>query len=288
VVKTGTLNVNILIMPGVFISEATIPFDMYKHVPKDGDRVRVKVNFVAETMTPVYTYYGTQLKPDKTFADAPQSDILVIPSGIGSHDSFLTSWYSGEQEAATGIVTGKTQNNKPVVYYGNVSTLITWVKAQANLAKVVTSHCWGAFTLADAGVLDGKTATTFPGYTKTLDDNYPDISAVVANQRYVIDGKIMTSVGALGAFEACLAVIKHIYGETIATKIGTALVFSPQNLGHSTLSYYKPSPAAVAVAVGAEPATPAKKVGILLLAGAYITEPVGPFDVYKHMGGSAM
>jgi transcriptional regulator GlxA family with amidase domain len=273
---TDTLNVGILIMPGIFISEATIPFDMYMHVPDK----KMNTYFVASTMDPVWTYYGTRLKPDFTFDTAPIADVLVIPSGIGSFHQYLTAWYGGEVKA-DGTIEGKTQNNKPVTYYGNMTSLIDWVTAASANATIVTSHCWGAFTLADAGVLDGKVATTFPGYTADLDSNYPAIASVVSDKRWVIDGKVMTSNGALAAFEACLTVIRHIYGETVADGIVSGLVLSPQNVGHSKDEYFKPSPTKGTV----ENVTTAK-VAILLLEGTYISEPTAPFDIFAHLGSN--
>jgi transcriptional regulator GlxA family with amidase domain len=241
----------------------------------------MNVYFVAETTDPVTTYYGTRLLPDYTFANAPEADILVIPSGIGSHHSFLTSWYNGAD--VNGVITGQTTNGQPVAYYGSSTALINWVTTASAAAQIVTSHCWGAFTLADAGVLDGLSVTTFPGYTDTLMENYPAIGSVVNDQRYVVDGKVMTSAGAVAAFEACQAVIKHLFGAEAVDGVMDGLVFSPENRGHVDLEYYRPSP----TKEGDDPYTDetVMKVGILLLDGAFISEPAGPFDVFAHMGG---
>jgi len=271
----GTLNVGILIMPGFFISEATIPFDVYAHVAE------MNAYFVAETMEPVPTAFGTRLKPHYTFDTAPAVDILVVPSGRGSHHTFLTSWYDGYKDAS-GKIIGKTSKGAPVPYYGNQSALISWVSSAASNAKLVTSHCWGAFTLADAGLLDGQTATTFPGYTETLDAHYPAIKSVVDDQRFVISGKVMTSNGGLACFEACLYVVRHIYGDEKATAVGpTGLVYSKDNIAHSKLEYYKVSPAK---GTKPDPYGPFDQVsvGVLLLDGNFISEPVGPWDVFAH------
>lgn len=269
-------NVGILIMDGIFISEATIPFDVYMHVSNK----KMNTYFVGETLNPVHTHYGTKLKPHYTFTTAPAVDILVIPSGIGSHSSFLTSWYNGKT-AGDGTVTGETKKKASVTYYGQMTNLINWVKNTAATAKLVTSHCWGAFTLADAKVLDGKTVTTFPGYTDTLKSKYPAIAKTVSDQRFVVDGKIITSNGGLAAFEACLYVVRQLYGETEANKMVTGLVYSTDNVAHSKLQFYKPSP----VKTGSAPADPSGlpiKVGILLTDGAFISEPAAPFDVFAH------
>jgi len=277
---SGTLNVAIVIMPGIFISEATIPFDVFRHIPaRDNGEARMNTFFVAENMNPVTTYYGTRLKPHYTFANSPTVDILVMPSGIGSHHTFLTSWYNGV--TVNGVTTGKTSNNVDVIAYASSTALISYVTTAAASAKLVTSHCWGAFTLADAGILNGQIATTFPGYTDTLKQQYPLISQVVDDQRMVVSGKILTSNGGLAAFEACLFVVRHIYGDAIAKKnVEEALVFSPDNKGHAKREFYRPSPAS-SDTLAAFSGTPLN-VAILLLDGTFISEPAGPFDVLAH------
>lgn len=275
----ATYNVGIPIFDGLFISEATIPFDVYMHVSGK----RMNTYFVGETLNPVHTYFGTRLKPHYTFTTAPAVDILVMPSGIGSHSSFLTQWYQGTT-AADGTVTGKTTKGNNVTYYGQMTNLLNWVNTSARNAKLVTSHCWGAFTLADTGILNGKTVTTFPGYTNKLATTYPKIGSTVSNQRFVVDGKIITSNGGLAAFEACLYVVRKLYGDTEAQKsIVRGLVYSSDNVGHSKLQFYKPSPARS----GSAPGNPTGvtlpvKVGILLTDGAFISEPAAPFDVLGH------
>jgi len=272
---TGPMKVAVLVMDGIFVSEATIPFEVYKNA-------NMTTYFVGETMEPVHTYYGTRLKPHYTFANAPTADIVVIGSGIGSHYTFLNSWYGGTTDA-NGVVTGKTTKGHNVTYYGNMSSLISWVQSASASAHMVTSHCWGAFTLADAGILNGLTATTFPGYTDTLKAHYPSIAAVVDDQRYVTDGKVMTSNGALAVYEACLAVVKYLYGETVASAVATKMNLSPDNIGHASLQFYRPSPVATADAPNIDGTM---KVGILLLQGTHITEAIAPFDVYAHMGAA--
>ena len=143
--------VNILLLEGTFISEPTGPFDIFAHLGAD-----VTVYFVGETMDPIQTYYGATMYPDKTLADAPAADIIVLPSAIGS----MT-----------------TDRNKTAV--------IDWIKAAAKTAGWVTSHCWGAFLLCEAGLCDGKSVTTFPGYFANLTAAFPAIGTVVENKRIV-------------------------------------------------------------------------------------------------------
>src|SRR5688572_470757 len=73
--------VGIVLPPGHFVSEVSAPFDIYAHAGENMD-----VFFVAETLDPVVGYYGETLTPDFTFEDAPELDVLVVPSGGGSLD----------------------------------------------------------------------------------------------------------------------------------------------------------------------------------------------------------
>lgn len=278
---SSQLNVGILIMPGLFVSEATIPYEMYKQV---GAPNAMNTYFVGETMDPVTTYYGARLLPHYTFANAPAPDILVIPSGIGSHHSFLTAWYRGE-EGSDGTTTGMTTNDQPVLEYAANPLLIDWVRTSSEAAQIVTSHCWGAFTLADAGVLDGKDVTTFPGYTDTLAENYPAIASVVDDKRYVIDGKVMTSNGGIAAYEACHAVIKHCFSAEVADAVSSYLSFSGANMDHSTLDDYLVSPEKV----GEDPYTgnDMMNVAILLVGGSRVSA-VADLDVFAHVSGGRM
>lgn len=192
--KEGAKNVGILLFHDLFITEFAAPFDIYKHT---GDKMNVFT--VAPTMEPIRTYEGVVLYPDFSFATAPTIDILVVPSGNGSRSSNL-------------------QN----------TTLIDFVRKTARSAEYVTSHCWGAFTLAAAGLLDGLEATTFPSSIAEFQQRFPQVKAV-QGKRFVEAGNIITSNGGLAAFEAALFVVEKLYGKEMADTVASGLVFAPEN-----------------------------------------------------------
>lgn len=72
--------------------------------------------------------------------------------------------------------------------------LIQFIKKQSQSASWMASNCSGAFLLGEAGVLDGKNATTWAGGEKDLSKAYPKIK-VQYDQNVVIDGKVITSNG---------------------------------------------------------------------------------------------
>jgi transcriptional regulator GlxA family with amidase domain len=192
--KEGAQNVGILLFNDVFITEFVAPFDIYKHT---GDKMNVFT--VAQTQEPIRSYEGVVLQADFSFANAPQIDILVVPSGNQS--------------------TTKDLHN---------TVLIDFVRTRAASAQYVTSHCWGSFTLAAAGLLDGRKATTFPSSIDKLQRTFPKVEAV-QGQRFVEDGKIITSHGGLAAFEAAVFIVEKLYGSKEADQVSAGLVFAPQN-----------------------------------------------------------
>lgn len=194
VLKAGAKNVGILIFNDVFITEFAAPLDVYKHT---GDKMNVFT--VAPTSAAIRTYEGVVVHPDFSFENAPRIDVLVVPSGNGSLSSDLRN-----------------------------DALIGFVRKAAASAQFATSHCWGCFTLAKAGLLDGKECTTFPTSIDDLQKMFPSVKAQ-KDRRFVVTGKFVTSNGGLAAFEAALYVVEKIYGKETADKVAAGLVYAPDN-----------------------------------------------------------
>jgi len=72
--------------------------------------------------------------------------------------------------------------------------LITFIKDQSSSASWIASNCSGAFLLAEAGVLNGKKATTWAGGEGGLQKAYPEVK-VQFDRNVVIDKAVITSNG---------------------------------------------------------------------------------------------
>src|SRR6476659_6175043 len=81
----------------------------------------------------------------------------------------------------------------------------------SNRCRRVTSVCTGAFTLAAAGLLDGRRATTHWRFTARLQRDYPSIR-VEADRIYCRDGNVWTSAGITGGIVLALALIGEDHG----------------------------------------------------------------------------
>src|SRR5262249_44237656 len=148
--------------------DLTGPYEMFGAAGCD-------VYTVAATKDPVTSAMGLQIVPKYTFADLPAPDVLVVPGG-------------GVAAAAK-----------------NEATL-GFVRKLSGSAPHTMSVCNGAFILASAGVLDGLSATTTNGNIARLASQYPKIH-VVRDQRYVDNGRIVTTAGLSAGIDGALHVI---------------------------------------------------------------------------------
>ncbi len=101
--------------------------------------------------------------------------------------------------------------------------VLTWVKKMARKARRVVSICTGAFLLAEAGILNGRTATTHWMFAKEFAQKYPQIT-VEPDRIYVQDGHIYTSAGVTAGMDLSLALVEEDVGSAIALQVARALV----------------------------------------------------------------
>ncbi|MDR3397985.1 MAG: GlxA family transcriptional regulator [Pandoraea sp.] len=144
----------------------------------------------------------------------------------------------GRRSYDTVLVAGATQI---------VPTEPELVEALIRLAPKVRrigSICSGAFVLADAGLLDGRRATTHWGQANALQKQHPDV--IVEDDRiYVNDGAVWTSAGMTAGIDLALALVEADYGSEIARDASRLLVVHYRRTGgqsqFSTLSSLEPS-----------------------------------------------
>ena len=98
-----------------------------------------------------------------------------------------------------------------------------FVRAMAKRGIRIASVCSGAFILAEAGLLDGRRATTHWQRTRQLMAAYPKVK-LEADQIYTRDGNIWTSAGITAGIDLSLAMIAEDYGEEIAQQTAKQLV----------------------------------------------------------------
>jgi transcriptional regulator GlxA family with amidase domain len=93
--------------------------------------------------------------------------------------------------------------------------LVGWIRARAPRAKRVASVCTGAFLLAEAGLLDGRRATTHWSYCDALRDQYPAVK-VDPEPIFIKDGAVATSAGVTAGIDLALALVEDDLGRDMA------------------------------------------------------------------------
>lgn len=196
---TSAYNVAFLVMEGVYNTELTAPYDIFQHtIFREGIKP-MRPFLIARSQGQLSTFEGMRIQPDFSYlAEYPRIDILVVPSAEHHLDTDL------EDEK-----------------------MIDFVRRTARDARFVTSHCDGAFVLAQAGLLDGRVSTTFPSDIAAMRARFPDLD-VREDVLLVHDGKYITSAGGAKSFEAALYLTEHLYGDSIARSLAGGLVIDWQ------------------------------------------------------------
>jgi transcriptional regulator GlxA family with amidase domain len=100
---------------------------------------------------------------------------------------------------------------------------VRWLKDMARQARRVGSVCTGALLLAEAGLLDGKKATTHWKYCEMLARRYPDIH-VNPDPIFVRDGNVYTSAGVTAGMDLSLALVEEDHGSRLALEVARDFV----------------------------------------------------------------
>jgi transcriptional regulator GlxA family with amidase domain len=100
---------------------------------------------------------------------------------------------------------------------------VQWLKDMARGARRVGSVCTGALLLAEAGLLDGKKATTHWKYCDMLSERYPDID-VNPDPIFVRDGNVYTSAGVTAGMDLSLALVEEDHGSRLALEVARDFV----------------------------------------------------------------
>jgi len=192
--------VAVVLFNGVEIIDSMGPYELF-------GAAGYNVYTVAKSKDPITSAMGVTMVPKYSFADAPQPEVLVVPGG-------------GVRGA---------QNDQELLQY---------IRTATGGVKHTMSVCNGSFILASAGLLDGLTATSTYGNVVRLQTQFPKVK-VVGDQRYVDNGKIITTAGLSAGMDGALHVISLLEGEKRAREVA----LSEEYAWHPEGGYVRPSEA---------------------------------------------
>jgi transcriptional regulator GlxA family with amidase domain len=113
-------------------------------------------------------------------------------------------------QADTIVVPGRIHPQEP-----NPPAALHALRAAADAGTRIASICVGAFTLAQAGLLDGLRATTHWLAAPLLASAYPAVM-LDPDVLYIDNGQVLTSAGAAAGLDLCLYMVRRDYGAAVA------------------------------------------------------------------------
>ncbi len=195
--------IDILLFNGLNILDVAGPAQVFSSANEDGTE-RYRLRFVSMDGMAVTSSCGLRLQVDTTASTDGRRDLL-IPGGTGvdqaMHDrmilDFLARWPSEMEE------------------------------------RRVISICSGALVLANAGLLNGRKATTHWRRARQVRQQFPEVRWST-DELYHIDGEVMTSAGVASGIDLALEIIKRDHGGALALAVARELVVYLKRAGGQT------------------------------------------------------
>jgi transcriptional regulator GlxA family with amidase domain len=183
----------ILAVPDVQTLDVSGPAEAFS-IATHWHGARYDVRLVTPDGAPVRGASGLTLVPDGAIADVRGAiDTLVVAGGAG--------------------VFAAAEDRR----------LITWLRRASQHARRTASVCTGALLLAEAGLLDGRRATTHWAYCDRLAERFPQVT-VERDPIFVRDGNVATSAGVTAGMDLALALIEEDHGAPTALATARSLV----------------------------------------------------------------
>lgn len=158
----------------------------------------------------------------------------------GSYELALVTPGGGEVTSSSGLVLaagplGDGAYDTVVVSGGDVvrsmaaaQAIVAWLRRVK--ARRIASVCSGAFLLAEAGLLDGRCATTHWNSTDDFGRRYPKVR-LDAERIFIRDGDVWTSAGISAGIDLALALIEDDLGPDVARRTAQQLVVHQRRPG---------------------------------------------------------
>ena len=187
-------NVAIFIFDEVEVLDFCGPFEVFSVTGKRNGLNPFNVYTVAKESGPIAARNALSINPHFSFADCPPPDILLIPGGAG---------------------TRQVMQKREV---------LEWIRERSRETELLLSVCTGSLVLGKAGLLDGLTATTHHMALAELAKAAPN-STVDSKQRFVDNGKIITSAGISAGIDMSLQVVAKLLGREQALETASYMEY---------------------------------------------------------------
>lgn len=190
--------VGILLFDDVEVLDFAGPFEVFAVTAAkrdDGERYSpFEVTTISEDGQKITARNGLKVQPDYSFELAPVYDLLVIPGGMGTR----------------GLVYNKV--------------VVAWIAKRFAEVQWMTSVCTGSFLLAEAGLLEGKRATTHWESIERMRDTYPAV-IVEENVKFIDEDRIVTSAGISAGINMAFHMVSRLLGIEVAKETARTMEY---------------------------------------------------------------
>ena len=194
------MNIGIYIYEDVEVLDFTGPYEVFTTATRvnarqePGSSTLFEVFLIAEKEDLVPARADFKVQPHYTIRNHPEVDVLIIPGGVHLHEM-----------------------DKPKV--------IAWLAKLAPTTLLTASVCTGAFLLAKAGLLEGKSCTTHWEDLPDLRALFPSLD-VKEDVPWVDNGHIVTSAGISAGIEMALHLVARLAGKDLALQTARQMQYT--------------------------------------------------------------
>ncbi|MFH8804942.1 GlxA family transcriptional regulator [Streptomyces sp. NPDC017936] len=202
--------VALLAFPGVRAFDVSVITEVWGPDRTDRGAPAFDLRRVATDSAPVPMRGGLALHPDRTLAWLSRADLVLVP-GLDDH---------------------LTPAPAPV---------LDALRRVHSRGTPIAALCGGAFTLAQAGLLDGRRAITHWNLIDLLRTHHPHVT-VVPDALFVEDDNIWTAAGTAAGIDLCLHLVRTAHGAEAAATIARSMVTAPFRTGTQAQFIERPTP----------------------------------------------
>jgi cyclohexyl-isocyanide hydratase len=181
------IRIGLLLFPRMTQLDLTGPFEVFAKLPD------AKVLLLWKTLQPVEAETGLRMLPHATLRDCGTLDVVCVPGGPGVNELMEDD------------------------------EVLSWLRAQAEHARYVSSVCTGALVLGAAGLLRGKRATSHWASRDLLSA----FGAIPTAGRVVRDGTVFTGGGVTAGIDFALTMVAELAGPAAAQAIQLQIEYAP-------------------------------------------------------------
>ncbi|MFI0592049.1 DJ-1/PfpI family protein [Streptomyces griseus] len=183
------MQIAILLFDRFTALDAVGPYEILSRAPG------AETVFVAERTGPVRNDSGSlALVAEKTLAEVPSPDLVIVPGGPGQSDQMANE------------------------------ALLGWLRTVDATTTWTTSVCTGSLLLAAAGLLRGRRATSHWLALELLEE----FGVEPTGERVVLDGKYVTAAGVSSGIDMGLTLLGRIAGDDVARSVQLLTEYDPQ------------------------------------------------------------